>query len=81
MILAVSTSLEDCLTLAENVRQTIEAHTFSESRTLTCSFGVAEYYGEDIDSFFKRVDVALYKSKDQGRNRVTSVDQNSPIDL
>ncbi len=81
MILAVSTSLDDCLTLAENLRQTIEAHTFSESRTLTCSFGVAEYFGEDIDSFFKRVDVALYKSKSQGRNRVTSVALDSPTDL
>jgi len=35
------------------------------------SFGVVEYIvGEDIEYIFKRVDDALYKAKDSGRNIV-----------
>lgn len=72
MILTVSTLLKDCSVLAENLRRTVEAHSFSQSRKVTCSFGVAEYHNEDIDTFLKRVDLTLYTSKEDGRNRVTT---------
>ena len=37
--------------------------------TCTASFGVAELAaGEDVASWFRRVDAALYQAKAQGRN-------------
>ncbi|SNZ20059.1 diguanylate cyclase (GGDEF) domain-containing protein [Cohaesibacter gelatinilyticus] len=41
--------------------------------TVTSSFGVAIYRpGESIDELLKRADMALYKSKNDGRNRVSA---------
>jgi diguanylate cyclase (GGDEF)-like protein len=34
------------------------------------SAGAAEYYGEDINAFIKRVDKLLYVSKKTGKNRI-----------
>ena len=40
---------------------------------ITCSFGVTDLAGDDDDatSMLKRADMALYESKESGRNRVT----------
>lgn len=58
--------------LAEKLRVMIENHTFSIESRITCSFGVACFDGtEGKDDFISRTDRALYRSKKDGRNRVT----------
>ena len=64
--------------LAENIRKIVEKSTMSigkDNINVTISIGVvtfmAENPDEDANSIFKHVDIALYHSKDTGRNRVT----------
>lgn len=65
--------------IAENLRSTIEKHKFhltQEDIHITASFGVASYdYKNPIpkEDFIEIVDRAMYKSKNQGRNRVTVI--------
>ena len=64
---------------AERLRHAIESIKWSgllKERTVTASFGVAlRNPGESIDSLISRADVALYRAKHEGRNRVCVVDQ------
>ena len=59
---------------AEKIRHAIENDAVlcgEESIIVTASFGVSCYLDmESQDTFFTRVDTALFQAKDQGRNRV-----------
>ncbi|OHD24703.1 MAG: hypothetical protein A2Y38_05720 [Spirochaetes bacterium GWB1_59_5] len=71
LIVAPHTDLQGSLALAEKLRAAIEADTFPLVGPLTSSFGVAEFQpAEDRDAWFKRVDQALYRAKNTGRNKV-----------
>ncbi|MDY0039510.1 MAG: diguanylate cyclase [Desulforhabdus sp.] len=57
--------------LAEKIRSGVEQHSFPQIRTVTCSFGVAQFYPDDTaETFIKRADDAMYAAKLAGRNRV-----------
>lgn len=56
--------------LANKLRVLIAENMFIDKHKVTCSFGVSEYRGQDVDRWFKRADKKLYKAKSQGRNRV-----------
>lgn len=58
--------------LAERFRAAIRAHPWP-LRAITASFGVASTTGEESDpsDLLRRADRALYRSKQQGRDRVT----------
>lgn len=60
---------------SEKLRQTIREGTFFEDQpeTITLSLGVADRQGDDdsLESQIERADLALYSSKDQGRDQVT----------
>jgi len=72
MILMPETELEDASTVAEKLRALIENHPFPKAGNITSSFGITGYVeGESFDEFTKRVDEALYESKENGRNRCT----------
>lgn len=56
---------------AEAIRQAIETHSFAELGSLTVSIGVARVsYQDEIKQVINRADIALYKAKNTGRNRV-----------
>lgn len=75
-IILPGTRCEDALTVADGLRQQYEFMKFPGVDGLfstTCSFGVSEYSrGDTPASLLKRADVALYVSKRDGRNRVTT---------
>ena len=57
--------------LAEKIRLNVEQHNFPQIGTVTCSFGVAQFYPDDTaETFIKRADDAMYAAKQAGRNRV-----------
>ena len=71
MIIMPETDMGDADNIAERIRKTVESHIFKNIPVVTISFGVSLYSdGEDMDSFVKRVDGAMYKAKQGGRNRV-----------
>jgi diguanylate cyclase (GGDEF)-like protein len=72
-ILLPETALPGALDVAEKLRQAFEQCDCSGEVGITASFGVGEYRpGEDGEQLLKRVDNALYRAKDEGRNRVVS---------
>ncbi len=80
VLMLAETPKEGAVMLAEDLRQQIEQHAFQGEETqpngkLTVSIGVATYPedGESSSILLQKADEALYKSKENGRNRVTVV--------
>ena len=74
IIFVPNTDLEGAAFLAEKLRRKIEEADFGKVGKVTVSFGVAGMRkGDTVDDLLKRVDEALYKAKQRGRNRVEIV--------
>jgi len=76
-VLLPHTNIQGGFKVADILRQEVEKKELVNKATgkqiakITLSAGVSQYIvGEDIDPFVKRVDDALYKAKDGGRNQV-----------
>lgn len=77
LILLPNTCLEEALSLAERLRETLALYPFPFTHTVTASFGVAELCPEDsLEHFIHRCDQALYFAKEQGKNRVAFWEQD-----
>lgn len=71
MILLPYTELDEAVDIAERIRNSVSEHTFDPVANVTVSMGVVQYkVDESIESFVKRVDIALYQAKELGRNRI-----------
>jgi diguanylate cyclase (GGDEF)-like protein len=71
VILFQSTNMEHACIISDKIRQKIQANKHKIAGQITASFGVTEYEkGDTMNSMLKRCDDALYKAKDNGRNRV-----------
>jgi|GEM_PF-1221388 len=74
LIVCPLTNLENAKVLAQKLCHLLESTTFEVDRKVTGSMGVTEYNKESsYDDCFKVVDKALYKAKNQGKNRVVSI--------
>ena len=77
-LLLPATPARGAAMLAESIRAIIESQKVTnqsgaEIDGVTISLGISQYVpGEDAASFIERADACLYKSKEAGRNRVTS---------
>lgn len=70
-LLLPSTNLEGAKDLSEKLRYQISTIDFGNELFISCSFGVAQYHNdESTDQLFRNADMALYKVKELGRNRV-----------
>jgi diguanylate cyclase (GGDEF)-like protein/PAS domain S-box-containing protein len=73
LIILPHTDLERAVVLAEKLRKAIEKFNFSIVEHKTASFGVAIFEKTmSVEELIDKADKALYKSKEEGRNRVTS---------
>lgn len=71
IVLMPETGLDEAVLVAETIRQAVESSHILENRNVTVSIGAAEWKQEEsLDAWYKRVDRALYKAKEAGRNRV-----------
>lgn len=71
VLLLPRTSLEAAMQVAETVRAAVAHIALPGLPRFTVSIGVARHNpDENIDALFKRVDDALYRAKNDGRNRV-----------
>ncbi len=73
------TSLQGGLTVAEHLRNDVQTISFEppmEKLAVTVSAGVATFPSpqvDDVDSLIRKADEALYRAKQNGRNRVESM--------
>ena len=68
-----NTIIGDAENFAQRLRLEVSDHIFDTiGSNITVSMGLVELLqDENINQIFKRVDKLLYKSKDDGRNRVS----------
>ena len=74
-LLLPHTELDEAVRIAEDLRQNVERHEFIGAGHVTISLGVlsvtaAEAVADQRTSLFTSVDNALYRAKNEGRNRV-----------
>lgn len=76
IIVMPQTNGDDVARAAEKIRILLEQHRYPIVGQVTVSIGVAEHIeGETFDSWYGRVDGAMYQAKDNGRNCVKIADK------
>lgn len=78
MVLMPESDMQAAKNASEKLRLAIAGHHFDKVDKLTVSFGVVSFEPQDdLNSLLKRVDDALYRAKEQGRNCVESLSSES----
>jgi len=74
IMLIVNTDKEEVLGIAEKLRKSIAEMTPEDTDSITASFGITFFNeGDNEEAFVSRADKALYKAKENGRNRIDVV--------
>ncbi len=72
LILLPNTALNNAKIFAQRLRKEVQVYSFEIVNHITVSIGLVELLeNETLDEVFKRADALLYKSKSDGRNRVS----------
>ena len=77
-VILPETACDEALLVSERIRSVIEAEKFEpepdKDVAVTISIGVTQYIPkEQLSTFIQRADKAMYQSKQNGRNQVTSI--------
>ena len=79
--LVIACDLLGAMGIAEDLQGAIRRLSFENKNQvfrITCSFGISQWdKGDTIDRFLRRADLALYESKNSGRDRITASDSFS----
>lgn len=71
VVLFPETTRENALVVAERLRRAVEAESTAAGLPFTISIGLAERQsGETLEAVLRRVDLAVYAAKRQGKNRI-----------
>lgn len=71
ILLLPHTNKEDATIVIQKIRESIETHRFDKVENITLSIGLSEVIdGDTTTTLLKRIDDALYKAKEEGRNRL-----------
>jgi diguanylate cyclase (GGDEF)-like protein len=71
ILLLTDTNLSGAANLAEKLRSLVNNHSFPHCKHLTISLGASEYQdGDSLARFIEKADVAMYRAKRGGRNKV-----------
>ena len=71
ILLFTHTNLENAVIISNKIRESIENDEHKIAGKITASFGITQAKSDDtMKSIFQRCDDALYKAKNNGRNRV-----------
>lgn len=70
LLLLPQTPLQDALQVAERIRATLEQSTEAPPCTLSIGVTSSRHDSDTLDTMLARADAALYRAKEQGRNRV-----------
>ncbi|MBC3764826.1 diguanylate cyclase [Neptunicella marina] len=72
VVITPETAIEDAIGIAERLRNAVHSvKAASDKINISCSFGVADWKGEEFfDEWLFRADAALYNAKQSGRNCV-----------
>lgn len=74
IIIAPETDAQGAIKLSEALRKVINTHSFAKIGRVSASFGISEIsIGDTSKELINRADEALYNSKENGRDRVTSI--------
>lgn len=73
LIIYNNTELKDACVVSQRVRKCVSEQKFNDNiKQVTISIGLVEYKDEEsVDELFKRLDTLLYKSKNEGRNKLS----------
>lgn len=74
LIICPKSDMDQAYIVAQKLRVAIQENEFPVIKKLTCSFGVSQYRSKDknSDAVIKKADEALYVSKENGRNMVST---------
>jgi len=82
IIICPNIDSEEASKLSKKLLQKIQAHVFSEIGLLTASAGVSQLTKEiSIRKALENADIALYKSKDNGRNQSTEYQEQEQLSI
>jgi len=73
VILFPNTHLIQALQVAERLKKNVSQRIKIDMKPVTISGGIGEYNGENPMEFFEKIDSALYKAKNTGKNKIETV--------